>query len=57
MQLIARLLWVLIEKGASNQIKCTYSKSKSNDLQILPIKLNHIYQIVALPNHHRDRWR
>lgn len=30
------------------------SQQQTNDLQILPIKLNHIYQIAGLPNHHRD---
>ncbi|MBF2007000.1 MAG: type II toxin-antitoxin system VapC family toxin [Chlorogloeopsis fritschii C42_A2020_084] len=30
------------------------SLRQTNDLQILPIKLNHIYTLQDLPNHHRD---
>jgi PIN domain nuclease of toxin-antitoxin system len=30
------------------------TQQQSNDLQLLPIKLTHIYALKDLPNHHRD---
>ncbi len=30
------------------------TEQQSNDLQLLPIELSHIYALKNLPNHHRD---